>query len=81
MLNCLHQWADRLRWQRLPSFRQLTAVPLKHLEGILNHGRTKVRHGAVAAIGGNIRMLVNRGRGECRSLQMPAESPKLGTSP
>jgi transposase len=36
---------------------------LKHLEGILNYCRTKVRFGVVEAINGNIRMPINRGRG------------------
>ncbi len=36
---------------------------LKHLEGILNYCRTKVRFGVVEAINGNIRMLIYRGRG------------------
>jgi transposase len=33
------------------------------LDGILNYCRTKVRFGVVEAINGNIRMLINRGRG------------------
>ena len=36
---------------------------LKHLDGILNYCRTKVRFGVVEAINANIRMLINRGRG------------------
>ena len=36
---------------------------LKHLEGMLNYCRTKVRFGVVEAVNGNIRMLINRGRG------------------
>ena len=35
----------------------------KHLNGILNYCRTKVRFGVVEAINGNIRMLINRERG------------------
>ena len=54
---------DQLRWQRLPSFQKLAAMLLKHLDGILNYCRTKVRFGVVEAINGNIRMLINRGRG------------------
>ena len=34
-----------------------------HLDGILNYCRVKVRFGVVEAINGNIRMLINRGRG------------------
>ncbi len=36
---------------------------VKHLDGILNYCRTKVRFGVVEAINSNIRMLINRGRG------------------
>jgi hypothetical protein len=36
---------------------------LKHLNGILNYRRVKVRFGVVEAIDGNIRMPINRGRG------------------
>src|SRR5580692_4799835 len=63
MLNYLHKWIDQLRWQRLPSFQKLAEMLLKHLKGILNYCRTKVRFGVVEAINGNIRMLINRGRG------------------
>jgi transposase len=63
MLNYLQKWIDQLRWQRLPSFQDLGKMLLKHLEGILNYCRTKVRFGVVEAINGNIRMLLNRGRG------------------
>jgi transposase len=63
MLNYLQKWINQLRWQRLPSFQKLADMLLKHLEGILNYCRTKVRFGVVEAINGNIRMLINRGRG------------------
>jgi len=63
MLNYLQKWIDQLRWQRLPSFQDLGKMLLKHLEGILNYCRTKVRFGVVEAINGNIRMLLNRGSG------------------
>ena len=63
MLNYLRKWIDQLRWQRLPSFQKLADMLLKHLEGILNYCRTRVRFGVVEAINGNIRMLINRGRG------------------
>ena len=63
MLNYLQKWIDQLRWQRLPSFQKLAEMLLKHLNGILNYCRTKVRFGVVEAINGNIRMLINRGRG------------------
>jgi transposase len=54
---------DQLRWQRLPSFEKLAATLLKHVNGILNYCRIKVRFGVVEAINGNIRMMINRGRG------------------
>lgn len=63
MLNYLQKWMDQLRWQRLPSFQKFAEMLLKHLNGVLNYCRTKVRFGVVEAINGNIRMLINRGRG------------------
>jgi transposase len=63
MLNYLRKWIDQLRWQRLPSFQKLAEMLLKHIDGILNYCRTKVRFGVVEAVNGNIRMLINRGRG------------------
>jgi transposase len=63
MVKYLSQWVDQLRWQRLPSFQKLAAMLIQHLDGILNYCRTKVRFGVVEAVNGNIRMLINRGRG------------------
>jgi len=63
MVNYLRKWMDQLRWQRLPSFQKHADMLLKHLDGILNYYRTKVCFGVVEAINGNIRMLLNRGRG------------------
>lgn len=63
MLNYLQRWIDQLRRQRLVAFQKLAEMLLKHLDGILNSCRTKVRFGVVEAINGNIRMLINRGRG------------------
>lgn len=63
MVNYLGKWIDQLRWQRLPSFQKLADMLVKHLDGILNYCRTKVRFGVVEAVNGNIRMLINRGRG------------------
>ena len=63
MINYLQKWMNQLRWQRLPSFQKLADMLLKHIDGILNYCRTKVRFGVVEAINGNIRMLINRGRG------------------
>ena len=46
-----------------PFEEKLADTLLKHLEGIANYCRTKVRMGVVEAVNGNIRMLINRGRG------------------
>ncbi len=59
----LTAWVDQLRWQRLLPFQKLAKMLIAHLDGILNYCRTKVRFGVVEAINGNIRMLINRGRG------------------
>jgi transposase len=63
MVNYLQKWIDQLKWQRLKPFDKLAAMLLEHLEGIVNYCRTKVRFGVVEALNGNIRMLINRGRG------------------
>jgi transposase len=63
MLNYLQRWMQQLKWQRLISFEKFADTLLKHLHGILNYCRTKVRFGVVEAVNGNIRMLINRGRG------------------
>ena len=63
MINYLQKWMDQLKWQRLKPFEELAAMLLKHLEGIMNYCRTKVRFGVVEAVNANIRMLINRGRG------------------
>jgi transposase len=63
MLNYLQKWMDQLKWQRLEPFEDLAAMLLKHVDGIVNYCRTKVRFGVVEAVNGNIRMLINRGRG------------------
>jgi hypothetical protein len=62
MLNYLQRWMDQLKWQRLKPFEELAAMLLKHLDGIANYCRTKVRFGVVEGVNGNIRMLINRGR-------------------
>ncbi|MGA2772333.1 MAG: transposase [Bryobacteraceae bacterium] len=51
------------RGQRLKPFEELAAMLLKHLDGIANYCRTKVRVGVVEALNGNIRMMIGRGRG------------------
>jgi transposase len=63
MLSYLERWIDQLRWQRLRPFEKLAAMLMKHLDGILNHCRTKVPLGMVEAINGNIKSLLRRGRG------------------
>ena len=63
MLKYLQKWIDQLRWQRLKPFEKLAEMLLKHLEGILNYCRTKVRFGVVEAVNSNLRLLINRGRG------------------
>ena len=63
MLNYLNKWMDQLRWQRLAPFEKLAKTLLKHVDGIANYCETKVRFGVVEAVNGNIRMLINRGRG------------------
>ena len=60
-MNYLKKWMDRLKWQRLPSFRRLADMLIDHLDGILNYCRTKVPFGVVEAFNGNIRMLINPG--------------------
>jgi len=63
MLRYLKSWTLQLRWQRLPAFEKLAHMLIDHLDGILNHCRTKVRFGVVEAINGNIKSLLRRGRG------------------
>ncbi len=63
MLNYLMGWISQLKWQRLPALEKFAAMLLKHIDGIANYCETKVRLGVVEAVNGNIRLLVNRGRG------------------
>jgi transposase len=63
MLNYLNKWMDQLKWQRLAPFEKLAEMLLKHVDGLANYCETKVRFGVVEAVNGNIRMLINRGRG------------------
>jgi transposase len=62
-LRYLNGWIDQLRWQRLKPFQKLAEMLLRHLEGILNYCRVKVRFGVVEAVNGNIKALLRRGRG------------------
>ena len=63
MVRYLNSWIDQLRWQRLAAFEKLADLLVKHLEGILNYCRTKLRMGVVEAVNGNIKTLLRRGRG------------------
>ena len=63
MLNYLNKWIEQLKWQRLVPFEKLAETLLKHVDGIANYCETKIRFGVVEAVNGNIRMLINRGRG------------------
>lgn len=63
MTNYLEKWLGQLKWQRLIPFEKLANMLVNHLDGILNYCDTKVRFGVVEAVNGNIRMLINRGRG------------------
>jgi transposase len=63
MFKYLMNWMGQLKWQRLTPFEDLADMLERHLDGILNYCRTKVRSGVVEALNGNIRMLINRGRG------------------
>jgi transposase len=63
MLNYLNRWMDQLKWQRLVPFEKLAATLLKHVDCTANYCETKVRFGVVEAVNGNIRTLINRGRG------------------
>jgi transposase len=63
MMNYLKRWMSQLKWQRLIAFEKFAETLLRHLDGILNYCDTKVRFGVVEAVNGNIRMLINRGRG------------------
>jgi transposase len=63
MIRYLNGWIDQLKWQRLKPMEKLADLLLKHLDGILNYCRTKVRLGVVEAVNGNIKALLRRGRG------------------
>jgi transposase len=63
MFNYLDKWIDQLKWQRLKPLEKFAETLIKHAQGIANYCVTKVRFGVVEAVNGNIRMLINRGRG------------------
>ena len=47
----------------LEPFNKLANMLFRHLEGLLNYCRVKVRFGVVEAVNGNIKALLRRGRG------------------
>jgi hypothetical protein len=51
---------------------------LKHLDGILNYGRTKVCCGVVEALHGNIRQLINRGPGYKNMRTLLLKAKRMG---
>ena len=59
----LTTWLRALRWQRLPAFRMVAQLLLRHLDGLLAYCHEKVPFGTVEAINGNIRAVLRRGRG------------------
>lgn len=62
-LRYLSAWTSQLRWQRLEPFQKLADMLYRHLDGLLNYCRVKVRFGVVEAVNGNIKALLRRGRG------------------
>ena len=77
MRNYLQKWIDQLKCQRLKPLEELAEMLLKHLDGIVNFCRTKVRFGVVEAVNGNIRMMINRGR-SYKNLLPPVEGQAPG---
>jgi len=59
----LTNWVLQLRWQRLKPMNKLATLLMDHEDGLLGYYRVPVRFGVVEAINGNIRLLINRGRG------------------
>ena len=62
-VNFFFAWKDSIRWQRLPAFQKLIGTIERHLVGIIEHCKHRVRFGVVEAINGNIRSVIRRGRG------------------
>jgi transposase len=80
MLNYLNRWMAQLKWQRLVPFEKLAATLLKHVDGIANYCETKIRFGVVEAVNGNIRMLINRGRGYQNLRYMLLKAKRMAVS-
>lgn len=71
-----HDVLRALRWQRLPPFRKIAQLLLRHLDGILAYYHEKIPFGKVEAINGNSRAVLRRGRGY-RDPRVPsAQSPE-----
>jgi hypothetical protein len=78
MLNDLNGCIAQLRRQRLEPFQKLADLLLKHLDGILNYCRMKVRMDVVEAVNGNIKTVLRRGRGYTKSTLSVAQSAARG---
>jgi len=63
-VNFFFTWKESIRWQRLPAFQKLIGTLERHLVGIIEHCKHRVRFGVVEAINGNIRSVIRRGRGD-----------------
>ena len=60
-------------------FDKLAETLLKHVDGLANYCEAKIRFGVVEAVNGNIRMLINRGRGyqNLRYMLLKAKRPAV----
>src|SRR5262245_53760519 len=59
----LTHWLLALRWQRLPAFQKLSALLIRHLDGILNYCHEQVPFGKGETINGNLRSMLRSGLG------------------
>ena len=53
---------------------------VKHIDGILNYCRTKVPHGVVEAVNGNIKTLLRRGRGHKNLRHLLLKAQRMATT-
>jgi hypothetical protein len=63
------------------AFNKLADMLFRHLEGLLNYCRIKVRFGVIEAVNGNIKSLLRRGSRIQRSLLSAIKSSTDGRSP